>query len=161
MNTLFELTGAYLELLQLAEEEELDKQTLADTLEGLQGELEQKADQYAAVIKTLKGQEDMIDLEIKRLQERKQILVNNQKRLKETLETAMNTTGNRKFKTVLHSFNIQKNPPSLKIIDENSVPETFYTLKKVFDNAAIKQHIKDNGNTEYAELVQTESLRIR
>lgn len=161
MNTLFELTGAYLELLQLAEEDELDQQTLADTLEGLQGELEQKADQYAAVIKTLKGQEDIIDLEIKRLQERKQTLVNNQKRLKETLETAMNTTGNRKFKTVLHSFNIQKNSPSLKIIDENSVPETFYTLKKVFDNAAIKQYIKDNGNTEYAELVQTESLRIR
>ena len=161
MNTLYNLTAEYMELLAMAEDQELDPKTLQDTFEGLQGEFEQKADNYAVVIKTLKGQEDMLDAEIKRLQERKQILGNNQKRLKESLENAMNLTGNRKFKTLLHSFNIQKNPPSLYIDDPESVPEDFYTLKKVFDNVAIKNYLKENGQADFAHLVQGESLRIR
>ena len=161
MNTLYNLTAEYMELLAMAEEEDLDPQTLADTFESLQGEFEEKADNYAVMIKSLKGQEDMLDTEIKRLQERKQMLANNQKRLKESLENAMNLTGNRKFKTLLHSFNIQKNPPSLYIDDPESVPEAFYTLKKVFDNAAIKSYLKENGQADFAHLVQGESLRIR
>lgn len=150
-----------MELLAMAEEEELDPKTLADTFESLQGEFEEKADNYAVVIKTLKGQEDMLDAEIKRLQGIKQVLSNNQKKLKENLENAMNLTGNRKFKTLLHSFNIQKNPPSLYIDDQEAVPEEFYTYKKVFDNAAIKNYLKENGQADFAHLVQGESLRIR
>ena len=161
MSTLYKLTEEYMELLAIAEEEDLDPQTLQDTFEGLQGEFEEKADNYAILIKALKGQEDMLDVEIKRLQERKQILINNQKRMKESLENAMNLTGNRKFKTLLHSFNIQKNPPSLQIDNEEAVPKEFYTLKKVFDNAAIKKYLKENGQADFAHLVQGESLRIR
>lgn len=161
MNTLYNLTAEYMELLAMAEEEDLDPQVLADTFEGLQGEFEDKADNYAIVIKTLKGQENMLDAEIKRLQERKQILSNNQKRMKESLENAMNLTGNRKFKTLLHSFNIQKNPPSLVWDNKDAVPKEFYTLEKVFDNAAIKKYLKENGQADFAHLVQGESLRIR
>ena len=161
MTTLYNLTAEYMELLAMAEEEEIDPQTLADTFESLQGEFEEKADNYAVIIKTLKGQEDMLDLEIKRLQERKQVLNKNQKRLKESLENAMNITGNRKFKTLLHSFNIQKNPPSLCIDDQDAVPEEFYALEKVFNNVAIKKYLKENGQADFAHLVQGESLRIR
>lgn len=161
MNTLYNLTAEYMELLAMAEEEDLDPEVLKGTFESLQGEFEDKADNYAVVIKTLKGQEDMLDAEIKRLQERKQILSNNQKRMKESLENAMNLTGNRKFKTLLHSFNIQKNPPSLVLDDQDAVPEEFYTLKKVFNNTAIKNYLKEHGESDFAHLVQGESLRIR
>ena len=64
MTTLYNLTAEYMELLAMAEEEEIDPQTLADTFESLQGEFEEKADNYAVVIKTLKGQEDMLDTQI-------------------------------------------------------------------------------------------------
>ncbi len=161
MNTLYNLTAEYMELLAMAEEEDLDPKALADTFESLQGEFEEKADNYAVVIKTLKGQEHMLDAEIKRLQGIKQVLSNNQKKLKENLENAMNLTGNRKFKTLLHSFNIQKNPPSLYIDDQDAVPEEFFTWKKVFDNAAIKNYLKEHGEADFAHLVQGESLRIR
>ena len=52
MSTLYEITGDYLRLLEMLEEEEaIDSKTFADTLEGIEGELEDKADGYARVIK--------------------------------------------------------------------------------------------------------------
>lgn len=161
MTTLYNLTAQYMELLAMAEEEDLDPQTLRDTFEGLQGEFEEKADNYAIMIKMLKGQEDMLEAEIKRLQAKKKVLANNQKALKESLENAMNLTGNRKFKTLLHSFNIQKNPPSLVLDDQDAVPEEFYTFEKKFDTVAIKNYLNEHGKADFAHLVQGESLRIR
>ena len=63
--TLYELTSDYLTLLEMAEDPDIDIQAFDDTLEGLEGEIEAKADGYAKVITTLngdaallKGQED-------------------------------------------------------------------------------------------------------
>lgn len=162
MNTLYNLTAEYMELLNMSEEEELDPQVLADTLEGMDGELEQKAENYAMMINTLNGQADMLSAEIKRLTERKKTLENNSKRMKESLENAMNLTGKRKFKTLLFSFGIQKNPPVLVVDDESKVPEEFVKIKKEIDKAALKKFVKDNENgLDFAHLEQTESLRIR
>ena len=162
MATLYELTAEYMELLNMAEEEELDPQVLADTLEGMDGELEQKAENYAMMINTLNGQADMLSAEIKRLTERKKTIENNSKRMKESLGNAMNSTGKRKFKTLLFSFGIQKNPPVLVVDDEDKVPEEFVKVKKEIDKAALKKFVKDNENgLDFAHLEQTESLRIR
>ena len=162
MATLYELTAEYMELLNMAEEEEIDPQVLADTLEGMDGELEQKAENYAMMINTLNGQADMLSAEIKRLTERKKTIENNSKRMKESLENAMNSTGKRKFKTLLFSFGIQKNPPVLVVDDEDKVPEEFVKVKKEIDKAALKKFVKDNENgLDFAHLEQTESLRIR
>ena len=54
MSTLYEITGDYLRLLEMLEEEEnIDLQAFADTLEGIEGEFEMKADGYARVLKEL------------------------------------------------------------------------------------------------------------
>lgn len=67
----------------------------------------------------------------------------------------------KKFKTTLFSFSIQKNPASLNIIDEDKIPEDYYRLEKVFNKNDIKEAVKNGLLTEAAELVQSESLRIR
>lgn len=52
MSALYEITGDYLRLLEMLEEEEsLDQQVFKDTLEGIEGEFEIKADGYARVLK--------------------------------------------------------------------------------------------------------------
>ena len=54
MSTLYEITGDYLRLLEMLEEEEnIDPQAFADTLDGIDGEFEIKADNYARIIKEL------------------------------------------------------------------------------------------------------------
>lgn len=56
MSTLYEITGDYLRLLEMLEEEEsIDPQAFNDTLEGIEGEFEIKADNYARIIKRTSG----------------------------------------------------------------------------------------------------------
>ena len=74
----------------------------------------------------------------------------------------MTATKKTKFKTQLFSFGIQKNPPSVQIKNEAEIPSRFYMFPEpVLDKTALKNYLKQNGAQEYAELVQTESLRIR
>jgi len=161
MATLYELTGQYRELLELAESEELDKQLIADTLEGLDGEFEIKADGYAKVIRELEGKADLLKNEIERLSKRKTAIENNIKAMKEALQNAMYITGKVKFKTNLFNFSIQKNPPKLVIDKPEEIPEEFLIPQppKV-DNAKLKEILKEK-ELPFAHLEQSESLRIR
>ena len=95
-----------------------------------------------------------------RLEGRKRAIQNNSDRLKTALEQSMIFLNKRKFKTSLFSFNIQKNTPSVNIT--GAVPEQFLIPQEPkVDKRAIIAYVKEHGNTEYAELTQSESLRIR
>ena len=124
-----------------------------------QFEMEDKADNYAKVIRTLEGQVDTIDAEISRLQSKKKTVKNSIDSIKSNLERSMIQTGKKKIKTDLFSFGIQKN---VRVKDESKIPGYFWKQKAPeLDRAALKNYLKENGATEYAELVQGESLRIR
>lgn len=160
MSTLYELTGQYLALMEIAEE--ADPDILRDTLEALDGEIEEKADNCAKVIKNLEGQADVLDKEIERLQGKKKGISNSIKSIKGNLERCMINTGKRKFKTTLFSFGIQKNPPTVSVVNEAAIPENFWKQQDpVLDKKALTEFLKENGPTEYAQLTQGESLRIR
>lgn len=161
MATLYELTGQYKQLLDMAETEELDKQLIADTLEALEGEIETKADGYAKIIRELEGKAELLKSEIDRLSNRKTTIENNIKSMKEALQNAMYITGKVKFKTNLFNFGIQKNPPKLVIDKPEEIPEEFLIPQppKV-DNAKLKEILKEK-ELPFAHLEQSESLRIR
>lgn len=158
---LYEITGALLELLEMAEEKDLDQQTINDTMEAVELEFEEKADGYAKIIKTLEGDVDSLDKEIKRLTGRKNTAKNNIVSIKNNLENAMLVTGKTKFKTLLFNFGIQKNPASVVIDDESQIPQEYLVPQEPkVDKAAIKDYLKEN-EVEWAHLSQTESLRIK
>lgn len=161
MSTLYELTNEYLMLLEMAEDPDVDPEAFEDTLEGLGGEIEVKADGYAKIIKQLETQMDGCAAEIKRLQSVKKTYENSIERLKLNLEKAMRTTGKTKFKTELFSFGIQKNPASLVIDDEHLIPPEFIVIKQEANKAAIKEAIKAGEVFDFAHMEQTEGLRIR
>lgn len=159
MATLYELTGQFRELLELIEQGEIDAELLADTLEGLEGEVEIKADGYAKVIKELEGNIATIKAEINRLSGKKSSLESSIKRLKESLETSMRATNKTKFKTDLFSFNIQKNPARLVITGD--VPSEYLIPQEPkVDNKTIKELLKQQ-ELPFTHLEQGESLRIR
>ena len=162
MSTLYELTGEYMELMSLMEDDSIDDQMIQDTLEGVEGEIEEKADAIAKIIKSAKTEAEVIEREEKRLNSRKKMLLNNADRLKDYLEKVMRTTGKTKFKTALFGFGIQKNPPTVVIDNEANIPEEFWIVKDpVIDKTALKQYLKENGEVDFAHLHSTESLRIR
>ena len=65
--TLYELSVQMQTILEMAEDTELDPQLIADTLEGVEGEIEVKLDSYGIVMNELQMDVAKIDQEIKRL----------------------------------------------------------------------------------------------
>lgn len=163
---LYEITGQFKELLDMAETENIDQAIINDTLEGIEFEFEEKADAYAKIMKALEGNVNALDVEIERLENKRRTIKNNISSMKYSLEKAMVETGKTKFKTTLFSFGIQKNPASVVIDDEHNIPENFLIQQapKV-DKTGIKNYLKEleevNGTCPWAHLQQTESLRIR
>ena len=162
MATLYSLTDDYLTLLEMAEDPDIDEQALKDTMEGIEGALEIKAEGYAKIIRMLEGDAAACDAESKRLRNKKQAIERNIDRMKKALQYSMVQTGKTKFKTPLFSFGIQKNPASVVIDHAGMVPASYWIPQPPeLDKKAIKAYIKENGDVDWAHLEQTESLRIR
>ena len=165
MASIYELTDDFLRIQEMMEDPELDPQTLADTFEAVDGELELKAESYAKVMKNLEGDIVAIKAEIDRLTSKKKTIENNIKNMKATLQNVMEVTGKTKFKTDLFSFGIQKNAPSvvIDVEDVRDIPEDYLKFKEPeVDKTAIKAAINDGVDlTGIAHLEQKFSLRIR
>ena len=161
MGTLYELKSEYIQLREMAGDPDISPEALRDTMEAINGELEDKADGYAKVIRELEAEEAGLDTEIKRLQARKSAVSGNKGRIKDALESAMRETGKLKFKTALFSFGIQKNPPSVAILSENIPLDYLVVPDPQPDKKRILAELKAGALFDWAELRQTESLRIR
>ena len=145
----------------MAEDPDVDPQAFKDTLEGLEYEVELKADGYAKIIRQVEGNIATVDAEIKRLQGFKKLLEGNVDTMKGNLENTMKVTGKTKFKTDLFSFRIQKNPVSVKIANEDDVPPEYLKITTSVNKTAIKEAIESGEDIPYAHLEQSESLRIQ
>ena len=110
----------------------------------------------------MKGEEETLEAEIKRLSAKKSSLANRQTWLKSKLQEAMVTCQKPKFKTALFSFTIQQNPPKLVMDPDHKIPKKYLIPQdpKV-DNAAIKEILKTGKKLPFAHLETSESLRIR
>lgn len=160
MTSLYELKAQWMELLSLMEEGE-DPEMIQNTLEGIECEIEEKADNYARIIASLNSDIDGIAKEIARLQDKKRVLENHVAYLKGNLQDAMILTGKEKFKTELFSFNIQSNPPSVVIDDPTSIPGDFLIPQEPkVDKKSIKEFLKDN-KASWGHIEITRGLRIR
>lgn len=165
MSNIYEITNDYLQIMAMLEDSDLDPQTLADTMEGIEGEFEIKAENYAKVMKNLEGDILAIKTEIDRLTAKKKALENNVKNMKATLQSVMEVTGKTRFKTELFSFNIQKNTPSVVIDleDLSKLPSQFIKQHEIeVDKTAIKEALKRGEDLDgIAHFEQSESLRIK
>lgn len=158
--TLYQLQEEYMELLEMAENPDIDEQIITDTMEAIAGEIETKADGYAVVIKELEADARKLKDEEARLNARRRTIENNITTMKSNLQTAMTETGKTKFKTELFSFGIQKNPASVVI--DGEVPEEYLIAQEPkVDRKKLLADLKFGKNLEgVAHLEQKESLRI-
>lgn len=165
MASLYELQGEYLQLLNMLEDPEVEEQIVLDTLEGIDYELEIKAENYAKIIKELEGTVEVIKTEQKRLSDKKSKLEANVKRLKDNLQEAMTATGKTKFKTDLFSFSIQKNGGALPVIvdvDTAELPDELVQITEKPDLKAIAKFLEEHPESKLAHYGERgESLRIK
>lgn len=162
MSRLYELKESYKQVADMLYEEEIDEQCIVDTLESIEGEIEDKADNYAVIIKELLADAEVCKQEKLRLEARQKSFENRAKLLKDRLEEVMRETGKIKFKTAKFSFGIQKNGGLAPLwIDEDysNIPQKY--LKVEPDNTKIRQALEEK-ELPFAHLEpRGESLRIR
>ena len=167
MSNIFELTNEYRQLLAMMEDPEIDEQAVADTMEGIEMEIEQKADNYAWMIRSLDSNNEAIDKEIARLQALKKRNDNFIGRLKENLMFCMRATGKEKFKTALNSFGIRKaggkQPLVIDFENPADIPEDYRKVVKYgADNDKIREDLDKGIELKWARYAErTEYLSIR
>ena len=158
---LYELTQNYINLQDLLEDETIGQDLIEAAMKEVGEDIEEKAQNYAVIIKNLEAEAEALEKEEKRLAARKSSLRNRNKILKDNLENSMKVIGKTKFKTNLFSFNIGKNPPSVNIDDENLIPDQYIVYTKSAAKKAMLEDIKQGVIIPGVSLKQTETLRIR
>ena len=152
---LYELTEQYEEVLNLLYDGETDEQTILDTLESIEGEIEDKADNYARIIKNLSAEAEMVKTEADRLNRRRKSLEDRADWLKKTLKANMEFIGKTKFKTALFSFSISKNGGKQPMtITENlgEIPNKFLIQQAHLVNKEAVRELLADKEVEWAHL---------
>lgn len=161
MSNLYELTNNYETVLNMLYDEDVDEKMILDTLESIEGEIEDKADGYAKIITELEVKANARKEEAKRLTESAKSFENKTKLLKQNLFNAMKSTGKTKFATDLFSFNIAKNGGKQALTIDGEVPEEYTKIVTENDTDKIRQVLENGEKLPFAHLEpRGESLRI-
>lgn len=147
MATLYELTGKYQQLLQIADD--VDPQVFKDTLDSITDVIDVKAINYAKVDRQLGADITEFKNEINRMTQRLNSMINNRKRLRENLLYNMQVVGKAKIKDKLFTINVQKNKKSLDY-DTNRIPKELLIKKETYtpDKDKIKQMLDEGQDVD-------------
>lgn len=161
MPSLYEITENMSNLRALFEAEEIDEQTLADTMESLNADMAEKTDGYGAYIADLNAEIEGCKIQIARLTANKKRAESTIDRLKNNLYEAMRAAGQKKIKGALFTARIQKSRASVRVPDAKVIPEEYLIPQEPkVDKDAIYKAFKAGEEIAGAELVQTEGVRI-
>lgn len=144
---LYELTEQWDAVFNMMEDGETDEQVVFDTLEAIEGEIEDKADNYAKIIRNLQASVDALKAEEDRLYQRRKSAENHIQRLKDTLQANLEFIGKTKFKTDLFSFSVSKNGGKQPIFITDNLDEIpgKYLIPQPprVNNEAVRELLKD------------------
>ena len=143
MASLYEISAEMQELMDWLYDPDTDEEAITDTLEGLQFELEQKAEGYCKIIRQFEADAEMFKAEAQRLQHKQALAESNAKRMKEALKKAMISTGNEKgLEAGLFKLKIANNGGKRPLKITGLVPDEFITMKPEANNDAIREFLE-------------------
>ena len=142
---LYELNAAQAALLKQIEDGSISEDDAADTLEGLDFEVNEKIEGYCRIRENMKSDLSQIENEIKRLDELKKTKKNQIKLLEQRMLNGMQASGKTKFDTGLFKGHFRKSPDSVEVVDIHDIPDEYVTTKVVqdVDKRAIKAAMQD------------------
>lgn len=148
---LFELNEKYRELEQ---RDDLDTETLKDTLDSINDSREVKLDNIANWIESNQADIDFLDKKIKQLREEKQALSNKNNSLMEYMTTAIDDSGLKELKTENHILKPRNYRASVYISDEKDIPSEYIEVKteEKVNKSAIYKALKNGEIINGAEL---------
>lgn len=164
MQPLFELAAEYRAISDRLHEADLDEQTIADTLEGLAGSLEDKAINIAKYAKNLeasaKSRRDAANEIITRAKAEE----NKADSLKRYLKSSLEQAGKLKVDSPWFVVSIKQNPASVQIDDESLIPDDYMREIPVSyapDKKLMKSALDEGYAIPGAQLVRGTRLEIK
>lgn len=140
MTALYQIANDFAKLSDSGMEPEM----IADTLDGIEWELEAKVEQILAVCKNETAYAEALKEESKRLAERAKAAESRVASMKEYVATSLETAGKKSLKAGIHQVTVRAPVESVEITDEGSLPpecvEYVTTVKA--DKLAIKHQLK-------------------
>lgn len=147
--SLYLLTAEYQAAAERLNDLDLDAQTIADTLEGMAGAIELKAQNVAFVIRNMESMAEQIKAAEVAMAARRKAIENRAENVRKYLLDSMTATQISKIECPYFKMAIQQNPPALFIDDEESIPQSFWRDPdpvpppiRYVDKAAVKAALK-------------------
>ena len=152
MNELFNLVGEYKEVYDMLTDPEVDEQVVEDTLEGIMGEIEVKAQGFVSII-------DRLDMEMDACKRHKdewaaaeKVRKNRKAKFVDIIKTTMVMLGITEIQAGDVTLKLQNAGGQLPLtIDENAtIPERFTKITIENDNELIRKALNDGEKLDFA-----------
>ena len=165
MASLYELSAeyaAFLDAYDNAQTEE-EAQEILQSLVDIHGELTEKGEAYAKVIRNTTAEAKAFRDEAKRLTGKAVAGENLVERLKQAMLDAMKLTDTQNIQTSIGKWALQMNPMSCDVTDPDKVPERFHVPQpdKIDKAAMIREHKATGELFDGAEFKQETGIRFR
>lgn len=165
MTALYQLAADYQEAAEKLAESGLDDQTIADTLDGLAGDIEQKAIQIAKMIRNLEAEEEAIRKAVDDMVKRANAADARAAHLREYLRQNLLQAGIKKVACPYFVISIKATPASVVIDDEKMIRGDLMVWPSAPpprpDKRAIAAALKAGEEVQGAHLESGTRLEIR
>lgn len=163
--TLYELSGEYAQLMEQLEtaESKEDVDAIYEAMGELEGDIADKAEAYARIMRNLEASAEAFKAEKLRLAKRQQAMEDAVARLKARMLEGMKLIGTTYIHTSIGKWRIQKNPPSCTVIDADAIPVRWHIPQPdKIDASGILSEWKATGEIpDGCDIQQREGLRFR
>ncbi len=139
MSKLYDIANDYAKLMDSG----LDPEMIADTIEGIDGELVDKVEQLLAICKNEQFYAEALRAESKSLQERASVVEKKISSIKEYIARSLETAGKKSIRAGLHQVNVRVPSRQVDITDASILPIEFVEYETVVkpDKLAIKHQL--------------------
>lgn len=162
MTALYELAAVFRADAEKLADLDLDPQTLADTLEGMSGELEVKAQNVVMFARNLESTAAAIKEAEAKMAARRKAIENRAAGLMRYVQSSMELAGVTKIESPYFRLTLQNNPPAVDVFEPGLVPSEFMTQPApppaAPDKTAIKGALKAGINVPGCRL--TTGIRL-
>ena len=163
MARLFDLVGEYNDLYDLMTDPEVDEDVLLDTLEGLEGEIEVKAEGYLNVMDRISMEITACEKQVDEWTQRLKVRQNRLKSLKTRIVAAMDAINMKELNAGDRIFKIQANGGVQPMeVDKENVPDSYQRIIYEPDMVKIRKALEDGTELSFAHLEpRGKHLRIK
>lgn len=165
MTALYALTAEYRAVSDRLHDIDLPDDVIADTLEGMQGAIEEKAKNVAFVIRNCEALAEQIKAAEEAMAARRKAIENRASRIKSYLLTNMQACSLLQIECPEFKLSIRNNPASVVIDAEGQIPCDLFIYPEAPpprpDKKAIAERIKSGQEVPGAHLEQSQRLEIR